>query len=442
MSQTNPQPPKKSWEDQEVTRRDMAIIVGAVVVALVLVSGVLLILLNPPRGTEPAAERPAESATGVAVAPQATPAAAVEAAAPVAATATPDDGFNPADYPALVVLPPVSAPADNPITDEKVELGKLLYFDPRFSGSGSISCNSCHPAGDGTWAVGSPMSFGYPGTTHWRKSQTLYNVAYYTKLNWDGSATSIERQNDGAWQGTIAGNVDVAMVEERLAQVPEYVARFKRVFGTDFPLYSDALKAVATFQRTLNSRNVPFDRYLQGETNAISAEAKRGYELFTGKARCIACHNGPLLSDNSFHNTGVPTPAEWATNPLRQITVRWQFWSRGANQETYNTAKNDHGLALVTGNPDDLGKFRTPSLREVCYHPPYMHNGELATLEDVVAFYNQGGGNGIGQRDPLIQPLNLSAEEQRDLVAFLQSLCGDKIIIQAPQLPAYGVIQP
>ncbi|MBI3977884.1 MAG: cytochrome-c peroxidase [Chloroflexi bacterium] len=342
------------------------------------------------------------------------------------------------EYPALASLPPVPFPGDNPYSDAKADLGKLLWFDPRLSGDGSTSCNSCHPANDGSWGIGSPISFGYPGTTHWRNSQTVINAAYYTKLFWDGSANSLEKQADSAWTGALAGNLDPFMAEERLAQIPEYVRRFKEVFGTEYPLYGDALKAVATFQRTIVSRNAPFDAYLRGQRNAISAPARRGYELFAGKANCIACHNGPLVSDDGFHNIGVPTAPDFQTNPLRQITARWQYWARGMSEREYGAMDTDLGLYYVTKLDSDRGKFRTPSLRDTCYTAPYMHNGAFATLEDVVGFYNAGGGT-LPHKDPLLRPPNLTAGEQSDLVAFLKSLCGDKIVVEAPQLPAYEV---
>lgn len=339
-------------------------------------------------------------------------------------------------FPPLAPLPPVPYPLDNRYSAAKVELGKLLYFDQRLSGDGSTSCNSCHPANDGSWAIGSPMSFGYPGTTHWRNSQTVINTAYYYKLNWDGSATSIEKQNDGAWTGPVAGNLDTVMAEERLAQIPAYVRRFKAIFSTDYPRYGDALKAVATFERTIVSRNVPFDSFLNGHRDAISPAARRGYALFTGKARCIACHNGPLASDQSFHNIGVPTPADFQTNPLRQITARWQYVNRGVPESRYKTMDADLGLWYVTQTESDLGKFRTPSLRDVVYTAPYMHNGAIATLEQVVAFYNTGGGD-VPNKDALMKPLGLSPAEQADLVAFLKSLSGDRIVVRPPTLPPY-----
>lgn len=343
----------------------------------------------------------------------------------------------PREYPALAVLPEIPFPADNPYSEEKAELGKLLYFDTRMSGDGSLSCNSCHPASDGSWAVSSPISFGYPGSSHWRNASTIINTAYFTKYNWDGGKTSVEKQAKGAWGGVVAGNLDSGMAEEQLAQVPEYVAMFKAVFGTDYPLYENALHAVATFERTIVSQNVPFDAFLEGDSAAISADALAGYELFTGQANCIACHNGALVSDGTFHNTAVPTYEGFSTNPLEQITFRFEHWAKGVTEEDYDTATMDMGLYYVTKLHSDIGKFKTPSLRDSCYTSPYMHNGAFSTLSEVVAFYNAGGGD-HENKDVQLQPLGLSAEEQTQLVAFLESLCGDKITFDAPDLPAYA----
>ncbi len=339
--------------------------------------------------------------------------------------------------PPLAPLPPVSFPPDNPYSMAKAELGRLLYFDPRFSGDGSISCNSCHPASDGSWSVSSPISFGYPGSTHWRNASTIINSAYYSRVNWDGSATSLEKQANGAWGGAVAGNIDSALAEERLAQIPDYVRLFKEVYGTEYPTWGQALDAVATFERTIVSQNVPFDAYLSGDSHALSDEAKAGYDLFVGRANCIACHNGPLISDDSFHNTAVPEAPEFTNNPLNQITFRYEQWAKGVTEEDYNTAVADFGLYYITKMESDRGSFRTPGLRDVCYTAPYMHNGIFKTLEEVVAFYNAGGGSSP-HKDPLLQPLNLTDDEQASLIAFLQSLCGDKLIIQAPELPPYA----
>jgi cytochrome c peroxidase len=337
---------------------------------------------------------------------------------------------------ALAPLPPVSAPPDNPITPEKVELGRMLYFDPRMSADGLVSCNSCHPASTGFGAPAG-ISFARPGTSHWRHAQTILNVAYYTKLNWDGDKKSIEEQNSGAWGGAVAGNLDTALAEERLAQIPEYVERFRSVFGTEYPHWDDALKAVATYQRTIVSGETPFDAYLQGQEGAISEAAKRGYELFRGKANCIACHSGPLVSDDSFYATGLPLSPDFLNSPLKQITFRYEQWAKGVPEELYRTANQDYGLYYVTKRDEDKGKFRTPSLRDACYTAPYMHNGTIGSLEEVVAFFNAGGGDTLNKSE-LLRPLNLGASEQSDLVAFLRSLCGDPVTDRAPELPPYG----
>jgi cytochrome c peroxidase len=334
--QTNQQP-KEPWDKRPVSIRDLAVLAGIVVMLCVAAGGILTYAIwNPPEEKE-------ETITSVAT-------------QPTSGVVT-DEIEEEAQYPALAVLPPVSFPPDNPYSPEKAELGKMLFFDTRMSGDGSLSCNSCHPASDGSWGVSSPISFGYPGTTHWRNASTILNVAFYSKLNWDGGKTSLEKQNKGAWGGAVAGNVDSAMAEERLAQMPEYVRRFNDVFGTDFPLYADALKAVATFQRTIISENVPFDAFLQGDENAISEEAKLGFNLFTGKANCIACHNGSLISDDSFHNTGVPTYSGFETNSLNQITFRYEHWAKGVTEEVYNTSTVDLGLYYVTKLDSDIGKF-------------------------------------------------------------------------------------
>jgi cytochrome c peroxidase len=411
MSDLNSEP-KIPWGQREVTIRDMMLFVGFLAVVCVGTGALLAYIVTSQPEDAPVAET--------------TP-------APVT---RPEEVVEEIEYPPLDVLPPVSFPPDNPYSDEKAELGKLLYFDTRMSGDGSISCNSCHPASDGSWGIASPISFGYPGSTHWRNASTIINVAYYSKLNWDGGKTSIEKQNKGAWGGAVGANVDSGMAEERLAQIPDYVIRFNDVYGTDYPLYSDALKAVATYQRTIISQNVPFDAFLEGDQATISEEAKRGYDLFTGKANCIACHNGPLISDDSYHNSGVPNHPGFENNALNQITFRYEQWAKGVTEEDYNTATHDLGLYYVTKLDSDRGKFRTPGLRDVCYTAPYMHNGYFNTLAEVISFYNDGGGDDPN-KDPLLEALNLTADEQADLVIFLESLCGDKIVADAPELPPY-----
>ena len=334
-------------------------------------------------------------------------------------------------------LPPVSIPADNPMSAAKVALGRLLFWDPRLSGNASTSCASCHSPQTG-WGEPDALSRGYPGTRHWRNAQTILNAAHYSRLFWDGAADSLEQQAQSAAEGAVAGNGEAAMMEMRLRLVPDYVSRFRQVFGTEWPRLQHAWQAIAAFQRTLVSdpKQVPFDRWLAGGAAGLSDSAQRGYALFTGKAGCLQCHSGPLLSDQAFHALGVPRHPLADSNPLVQITARWQNLQRGVSEAQYQAGDDDLGLGYLTRNPADAGRFRSPSLRELRYTAPYMHNGVFATLREVVDFFDQGGGAGPN-KSPMLRPLGLSVTEKNDLVAFLESLSMDQPMLLAPaQLPA------
>jgi cytochrome c peroxidase len=335
-------------------------------------------------------------------------------------------------------LPPIISPADNPTSDAKVDLGKILFFDPRMSGDGLVSCATCHGPQIG-WGDGNTLSLGYPGTLHWRNSQTILNSAYQRQLSWAGESTSLEAQAKSAWTGNLAGNMDPAMAEERLRQIPGYVRRFHEVFGTDAPTFGDALRAIAAFEATITSRNVPFERYMGGDESALSMEARRGLGLFVGKAGCVQCHGGPVFTDQTFHNTGVPANPEFESNPLRQISLRYQHRARGVPESVYRSADRDLGLYYTTKRDTDKGKFRTPSVREVGQTGPYMHNGAFRTLDEVVDFYNRGGGKDTA-KDPLLSPLGLTQQEMDDLMEFLLGLTGDPIIVDIPSLPEYEVL--
>ncbi|MFY9461506.1 MAG: cytochrome c peroxidase [Aquabacterium commune] len=338
--------------------------------------------------------------------------------------------------PPLATLPQPPIPKDNPMTPAKVELGKKLFWDARLSGNGSMPCVSCHLPNLG-WGDGGAISRGYPGTKHWRNSQTILNSAYYNKLFWEGSVTSLEAQAPAAAEGPVAGNGDGSVMEMRLRFLPEYVEAFNKVFGAEWPRINDAWRAVAAYQRTVvtDAKQVPFDRWLAGDKNALSAAQQRGLALYNGKAQCIQCHNGALASDQKFHALGVPEPAEFKDDVLLQITHRWQQYQKGQAEGRYRDAPIDRGLYYVTKNPKDVGKFRTPSLRELKVTAPYMHNGVFATLPEVVDFYNAGGGT-AQNKSPVLKPLNLSAGERADLVLFLEALSMDKPLLHAdPQLP-------
>ncbi len=342
--------------------------------------------------------------------------------------------------PPLAALGPVPVPPDNPITPAKVELGKMLFFEPAVGGDTSTPCSACHEPDQG-WAWAEDISRGYPGTVHWRNSQTAVNSAYYPRLFWAGSVSSLEAQAKSAAGGAVAGNAEFDIVEARLALMPEYRKRFNEVFGDEFPLYRNAFRAIAAFERAeLVQRDAPIDNYFNGDENALSEEQKRGMALFNGKANCIECHNGPMATDFNFYNIGVPTLERWKTDGLAQITYRYEMYAKGSNEEMYRNSKGDPGFYFRGKNKWDKGKFRVPSLRYTMYTAPYMHNGTLNSLEEVVDFYNAGGGHNdySATKSDLIKPLGLTDEEKEDLVAFLEAFSGEEIMIERPAAVDYA----
>lgn len=343
----------------------------------------------------------------------------------------------------LEPLPPVPVPPDNPITKAKVELGKMLFFDPKLTGDASISCGDCHDPKQG-WGFADPISRGYPGAVHWRNSQTVVNSAYLSKLFWQGSSKSLEKQAPTANKGAVAGNGENDVMEPRLRQTPEYIKRFKEVFGTHLPMLHHAWMAIATFERTLTTQGDPLDLYLKGDKKALSANAVAGMKLFEGKAGCVKCHNGPMLTDEKYYNTGLPQPEEWNESGLHQITFRWENYAKGVYEKRYRNWKEDAGLYYGTKRLKDAGKFRTAPLRYIKYTAPYMHAGQLFTLEEVVDFYNKGGGENqftkeVGNKSKLMKPLNLSDKEKGQLVTFLEEISGEEIKMAVPKVPAYGI---
>ncbi len=346
--------------------------------------------------------------------------------------------------PALAPLGDPGIPLDNKQTPEKVELGKLLFFDPRVGGDASVSCASCHDVAQG-WAWAEDLSRGYPGTVHWRNSQTIINSAYYGKLFWAGAAASLEKQAPSAALGGVAGNGERDLIEARLALIPEYRERFRQVFGDEWPTVGNTWKAIAAFERTLVQKDTPLDRYLEGDASALSEQQVRGKTLFEGKAGCLACHNGALASDQGYYNIGVPAALRWNEDGLAQITFRFEQYAKGVTEEMYRSVKDDAGLYYRSKNAWDKGKFRTPSLRYTLYTAPYMHNGAFYTLEEVIDFYDRGGVSEDGRttdfpdtKSPLIKPLGLTDEEKADLLAFLEAFSGEEIVMEKPKLPEYA----
>ncbi|MEZ9445276.1 cytochrome c peroxidase [Vibrio sp. 10N.222.54.F12] len=343
----------------------------------------------------------------------------------------------------LEPLGEVPVPADNKQTPEKIELGKILFYDGRLSGDTTSPCAGCHIQSQG-WGFPDDLSMGYPGTVHWRNSQTIINAAYYDKFFWAGSAMSLEAQAKDAAKGAVAGNGEDDIMEARLALVPEYVERFKRVFGDDTPKIHNAWRAIAAFERTMIQRDTPIDNYLLGDKTALSESQLKGKALFEGKANCIACHNGALASDQKFYNIGVPPSPWWNDDGLAQITFRFELYSKGVTEAMYRTTKADPGAYFRAKRKEMLGKFRTPSLRYTKYTAPYMHNGTIPTLEAVIDFYDRGGVADDGRttgypktKSALIQPLGLTEQDKKNLLSFIEAFSGEQIFIEEPTIPEY-----
>ena len=297
----------------------------------------------------------------------------------------------------LALMDPSSyIPVDNPLTKEKVELGKLLFFDKRLSVNNTVSCATCHMA-ELAFTDGQPVSTGVFRRQGGRSAPTAINRLYSTKQFWDGRKESLEAQS----VMPIIDHLEMAMpshdaATEKLANIAGYRTLFKNVFGTGVTI-DGVGKALASFQRTLLSGNSPADRFDRNvDDNAISLSAQRGMELFRDKARCTSCHSGFNFTDEQFHNLGIG----WDTGTV------------------------DLGRFRVTQDKKDIGAFKTPTLREVARTAPYMHDGRFGTLEEVVAFYS-GGGIKNPFLDSDIRVLNLTSDEQQDIVAFLRSLNGE-----------------
>jgi cytochrome c peroxidase len=335
----------------------------------------------------------------------------------------------PAAADGLPQLPEVPVPAANPQTPEKIALGRALFFDRRLSGDGTMSCASCHSPEQG-FGDGQAISLSYPTTRNWRNAQTLYNVAYQKRLFHDGRAGSLEEQALFPLMSAFEMNQNLDFVEEELRSVPEYLEMFARAFGSPDVTRERIGMALAAFERTIVSRAAPLDRFVAGETAALSPAARAGYELFTGKGRCSGCHAGGNLADDSFHALNVPESPEFERDPRVAATRR--FVAKVSGFEEFRTLAEDPGRFLVTKEKRDWKAFRTPTLREVSRTAPYMHNGIFATLEEVIAFVDRGGGEG----NPSLKPLGLSDEEKQALRAFLvEALTGPEIDVGRPGVP-------
>lgn len=282
-------------------------------------------------------------------------------------------------------LPPVPHPKDNSPTPEKIALGKQLYFDGRLSADNKVSCATCHDPAKG-FSNQEQFATGVEGKKGGRNSPTVINAAYQTFQFWDGRAKSLEEQALGPIQNPIEMNMTLEAVVAKLNAIEGYKSQFQKVFGSD--VTADAIgKAIAAYERTVLSGDAPYDKFKAGDTAALSEGAQRGMKLFFGKAQCSACHAGPNFTDNGFHNIGVPG--------------------------------NDPGREAISKVLGDKGAFKTPTLREIARSAPYMHDGSMKTLEEVVAHYNKGG-TPNDQLDEEIFPLKLTPEQVADLVTFMK----------------------
>lgn len=302
--------------------------------------------------------------------------------------------------PAYVPSPPTNLPYE-----QKVELGKQLYFDGRLSQSGAISCAFCHNPGTG-FADARQFSIGAFGTAGGRQSPTVYNTGFNPFQFWDGRAGSLEEQAIGPIHNPVEMAEKHETVVPKISKIAGYQKQFQLIFGGGVSLQHIA-EAIAAFERTIVSQNSAFDKYVMGKKEAMSESAVRGMELFKGKGRCIACHNGPNFTDNQFHNLGVP-------------------------QE--GMLKEDLGRYIVSRLEKDKGAFKTPTLRSISETAPYMHDGVFKTLEEVMDFLDKGGGANP-HLSPLMKPLDLSADEKKDLIEFMKALTGEPLKIVMPKLP-------
>ena len=324
-----------------------------------------------------------------------------------------DTGYQPTSMPLEIpeifsnnIIPPV-IPTDNPQTAEGVALGKTLFFDTILSADGTKSCASCHSP-QSAFTDNLPTSLGVDGIAGTRNAMPIFNLAwnYSERFAWDGKELSLERQAEEPVQNPIELHSNWNIVIQRLQSHPEYPNLFELAFNTSTITKELTTKAIAQFERTLISANSKFDRYTLGEDN-LTPQELNGLDIFLreDKGDCFHCHgnpNNPLWTDNEFHNNGL------------------------------DATFTDLGLGAVTGDPNDNGKFRSPSLRNLAYTAPYMHDGRFATLDEVIDHYSEGLQNS-STIDPLMKQVNqggvqLSESEKADLKAFLLTLSDPSFI--------------
>ncbi len=299
------------------------------------------------------------------------------------------------DLPTGIAQSDLKIPAGNLMTSAKVDLGRLLYFDKRLSADDTVACASCH-APDRGFTDNAPVSTGIRGQKGGRSAPTVINRALSEAQFWDGRAISLEAQAKGPLINPIEmGMPDHDAVVAKLKKIKGYHRMFARAFGKPGINIDRVAQAIAAFERTVLSGNSKYDRYQAGDKKAMSEAEARGMELFNGKARCATCHNGVNFTDEQYHNIGVGMDAK----------------------------QPDMGRHAVTKEDADKGAFKTPTVRDIAATGPYMHNGQEKTLEEVVEYYNKGGFPNANL-DPLMEPLNLTDAEKKDVAAFMKALDG------------------
>jgi cytochrome c peroxidase len=328
------------------------------------------------------------------------------------ATVTPKNTPPPPPEPGAIDQP-MTIPADNPITLEKIALGKQLFFDKRLSKNGNMSCETCHVPEKG-WADGQVLSTKFDGTMNTRHTPTLINVGFQKEWYWDGRAKTLEAQVTAAWKGQMGA--DPAQVAMTLNGVEGYKKAFQEATGGPATPESIA-KVLATYVRTIRSENSPWDHYEKGDKTAVSDDAAQGFKIFsdTNKANCTLCHTPPLYTDLSYHNVGVGFDKPMPDQGRGKI------------------------LADAAGKTDDtakamMGAFKTPTIRSITETAPYFHDGRAATLDDAVDFMIKGGFKNPNL-DPKLKPKKLTPKERTQLLAFLKSLTPEQKPFDRPQLP-------
>ncbi len=337
---------------------------------------------------------------------------------------------------------PLPVPDSNPLTPEKIALGRRLFFDRQLSPNDTMSCSMCHVPTQGFTINETRLAVGINGQTGKRNPPTLYNVAYQRLLFHDGREFTLEDQIISPLTNPVEmGNPSIGYVVDKVKRIPGYAEQFRTTFGEEVSVATLG-KALASYERTLVSANSPFDRwYFAGEQAAMSAEAKVGFTIFTGKGQCSTCHTiskaGALFTNQGFHNTGV---TQLKLIPDKDVAVDLGGglivqMPRAQVDEILTPPSQDLGRYEITHDPTDLGRYKTPSLRNVALTAPYMHNGALLTLVDVIDYYNRGGTQ-TSVQDPRISPLHLRQDEKEALLAFLRSLTGDNIDLLAKEAAA------